>query len=203
MAAAPRRTKVQARGGRDVVLVAALSNFQKFGYHGTSMRDIARDADITVASIYHHFGSKQEILQDIMARALSDVISLTRSALLGAGPSPSDQLRALMTAWILFHTSRQPEALVGASEIRSLDVAGHRLVVALRDEQERMFRDVVKRGVERGEFACPYPLEAVRAIITMGYSVASWYHPKGGLSPEEMAGRYAELALATVRGPRN
>jgi AcrR family transcriptional regulator len=195
---AERRARTQVRGGKDVILDAAVENFQRLGYHGTSMRDIARDADITVASIYHHFPSKQRILQDIMIRVLSDVISMTRSALMRAGGSPTEQLGAVMRAWILFHTTRRAEAMIGASEIRSLDEAGHRLVVALRDEQERMFRDVVERGVEEGVFTTPYPIEAVRAIINMGYSVASWYRPGGELSPEEMAERYAVLALSTV-----
>lgn len=199
----PHRTSAQVRGGKDVTLDAAVRNFQKLGYHGASMRDIARDAGITVAAIYHHFPSKQAILQDIMVGVLSDVISLTRNALLTAGPSPSDQLRALMTAWILFHTSRRAEALIGASEIRSLDEVGHRLVVALRDEQERMFLDVIDRGVAEGEFETPYPRDATRAIINMGYSIASWYSPRGDLSPQHMADRYAELALATVRAVQN
>lgn len=198
---AQRRTKTQNRGGKRVIVEAAVDNFQRLGYHGTSMRDIARDADITVASIYHHFASKQAILQEIMIQVLSDVISLTRGALVRAGSSPADQLEAVMRAWITFHTSRRAEAMIGASEIRSLDEEGRRLVVALRDEQERLFRDVVERGVEEGDFATPYPREAVRAIINMGYSVANWYRPGGRLTPEQMADRYAVLALGTVCGP--
>ncbi|WP_375000637.1 TetR/AcrR family transcriptional regulator [Aeromicrobium sp. CTD01-1L150] len=198
---AQQRARTQVRGGRDVVLTAAIDHFQRLGYHGTSMRDIARGANITVASIYHHFPSKQVILQDIMARVLSDVISMTRSALMSAGSSPSEQLSAVMKAWILFHTTRRAEALIGASEIRSLDAQGHRLVVALRDEQERMFRDVIERGVAEGEFDTPYPREASRAIINMGYSVASWYRTGGELSPEQLAERYAVLALGTVAAP--
>lgn len=195
-----RRTRRALRGGKNVILDAAIDNFQRFGYHGTSVRDIARDADITVASIYHHFPSKQHMLQDIMVRVLSDVISLTREALMRAGSSPAEQMGAVMRAWIIFHTTRRPEALIGASEIRSLDKVGRRLVVALRDEQERMFRDIVDRGVAEGEFTTPFPREAVRAIINMGYSVASWYRPGGDLSAAEMADRYAVLALHTLGG---
>ena len=184
--------------GRAVVLDAAVDNFQRRGYHGTSMRDIARGAGITVASIYHHFPSKQDILQDIMSRSLQDVIGSTRKAVL-AESTPSGQLRALMGAWVAFHTTRQAEALIGASELRSLDKGGRRLVVALRDEQEQLFHDVIERGVELGEFGTPYPREAARAIINMGYSIAAWYHVGGDVTPEEMARRYAELALALVR----
>lgn len=195
------RTGTRVRGGKEVVLRSAISNFTELGYHGTSMRDIARDASVTVASIYHHFPSKQEILTEIMSSSLSDVIASTRSALLGAGSTPTDQLRAIVTAWIHFHTTRQAEALIGASELRSLEPEPRALVVSLRDDQERVFRDVVDRGVELGEFNTPYPREAARAVINMGYAVASWYRAEGSVTPEQMAERYVELALGTVRGP--
>lgn len=190
-------TTPRVRGGREVVLNAAVSNFMTLGFHGTSMRDIARDAGVTVASIYHHFPSKQEILQDIMTTSLVDVIAATRRAVI-AESSPTAQLRALMTAWVLFHTNRQAEALIGASELRSLDKGGRRLVVALRDEQEQLFREVIERGVAHGELLTPYPREAARAIITMGSSIASWYRAGGDATPDEMARRYADLALAVA-----
>ena len=192
------RKRPQVRPGKSVILDAAVDHFQRVGYHATSVRDIARTAGITVAAIYHHFPSKQEVLHDIMVRVLSDVIALTRAALASSGPRPADQLDAVMRAWILFHTARRAEAMIGASEIRSLDEEGRRVVVALRDEQEQMFRDIVDRGVADGSFATPYPREAVRAVINMGYSTASWFQPGGPLTPEEMAERYAVLALSTV-----
>jgi len=147
------------------VLRSAIANFASLGYHGTSMRDIARDAGITVASIYHHFPSKQLILQEIMRETLREVIGLTRAALEDAGPSPVDQLAAVMRAWVVFHTERRPEALIGASEMRSLDPDGRAQVVALRDEQQAVFGDIVDRGVRDGCFATTHPREATWAVI--------------------------------------
>ena len=189
---------MQARSGRAAVLDAAVQNFHRVGYHGTSMRDIATGAGFTVASIYNHFPSKQRILQEIMVGILTDALAATRSAVLRAGALPHDQLRALMHAWLVFHTERRDEAVVGATEIRSLDPDGRRLVVALRDEQEHLFREVVEHGAETGAFGTPHPAEAVRALIAMGTSVASWYRPGGGLTPRQMGERYARLALGLV-----
>ncbi|MDN5915080.1 MAG: TetR/AcrR family transcriptional regulator [Pseudonocardia sp.] len=197
------RTTTQARSGKGVIVDSAIRNIRTLGYHGTTMRGIAHGAGITVASIYHHFGAKQEVLQEIMVVALQDLIGATRAAVLDAGASPSDQLAAMVRAWILFHTTRQPEALIGSTEIRSLDPHGRDLVIALRDEQEHFFRDVVRRGVDSGDFhtSAP-PAEAARAIINMGSSVAAWYSRSGGTTPTEMADTYAELALGTVRADR-
>ncbi len=196
--AATSRTPGKQRQGKGPVLAAAVRNFTERGYHGTSMRDIARDADVTVASIYHHFPSKQEVLQEIMVQVLSDVISQTRTALLAADRDPAGQLSALVRAWVLFHADRQAEAQIGASEIRSLDTVGRKLVVTLRDEQERMFADVIERGVAEGAFATKYPKEATRAIINMGRALSEWYRPTGEATPSELAERYAVLALGAV-----
>lgn len=189
----------QVRGGKKVVLDGAVRMFTKVGYHGASVRDIAAEADVTVASIYYHFKSKQVILQEIMVEILEDVIRQTRSALLTSENQPSAQLAALVRCWILFHIERQSEALIGASEIRSLDAEGTARIVALRDEQENIFRGVIDRGASEGVFATPYPREAARAIISMGRSVVNWYHVDGPTKPAVMADQYAELALAMVR----
>jgi hypothetical protein len=94
--------------------------------------------------------------------------------------------------------ARCAEALVGASEIRRLDEVGRRLVITLRGHQEQLFRDVIDRGITERSFTTPHPCEAARAIINMGCPIARWYRPGGELSPDELADRYAALALGTV-----
>lgn len=185
--------------GKEAVLSSAISNFYALGFHGTSMRDIAKDSGMTVASIYHHFASKQEILQEIMITVMSDLMTSTRAALMVAESSPHHQLRALVDSWIVFHATRQADAFVASTEIRSLNPSGRKLVVALRDEQEHMFRDVITNGVKDGSFKTIYPTEATRAVLNMGASVASWYDPRGSLSPGDLANRYVALAFGTVR----
>lgn len=194
---AGRRGRVSKAG----ILAAAIQKFHQLGYHGTSMRDIAGEAGVNVASIYNHYPSKQGLLQKIMVDLLADALASTKAALDEAGTEPTSRLRALVHVWVVFHTRHRAEALIGASEIRSLDDEGRREVVALRDEQEAMFRSVVREGVRAGVFTTPWPEDAARAIISMGVTIASWYRPDGRRTPEEMAQRYVELALGTVRGP--
>lgn len=183
---------------REAIIAAAKDNFQSRGYHGTSIRDIARDADMTAASIYHHFPSKQHILQHIMETGLKTVISRTQSALVRAGQSPAEQLEAVVRAWVHFHMSNTAEALISSTEIRSLDAVGHRLVVSLRDQQQQLFRDIIHRGVNDGVFTTPYPVEASRAIINMGVAISSWYRPNGALTPDQLADRYVSIAWGAV-----
>ena len=184
--------------GREAIFAAALENFFLRGYHGTSIRDIAQSAGMTAPSLYHHFASKQDILRTVMQSIMQDALATVREALLRAGPTAAGQLHAMMQAWVGFHATRQKEARVGASELDALDSVGRQVVVALRDELEQMFRSVVVRGIENGEFRTPNPREAARGIVGMGVAVAGWYRPGGSMSAGQIADVYARLALAVV-----
>lgn len=196
-----RATTPNGRTGNKhrAIIEAALMAFHHRGYFGTSIRDIAGAADVATASLYHHFANKQEILRVVMTLTMQEALVTTRRALVRAGASPDSQLTELMRSWISFHTERQVEAHVGAAELACLEDDGRILVVALRDEQERMFLDVITRGVENGVFHTPHPREAARAIVNMGPSVATWFRPEGHLTPAKIAEIYASLALATVQ----
>ncbi|MDT7567415.1 MAG: hypothetical protein QOG76_6039, partial [Pseudonocardiales bacterium] len=57
----PARSGIRPeRGGvrREAILRAAEKIFAREGYHGTTMRDIAAEANTTLALIVYHFGTK-------------------------------------------------------------------------------------------------------------------------------------------------
>jgi AcrR family transcriptional regulator len=54
------------RDRREEILQASLHLFAEKGFHGTSMRDIARAADITEGLIYHYFASKRDLFRAII-----------------------------------------------------------------------------------------------------------------------------------------
>ena len=54
------------RDRREDILHASLHLFAERGFHGTSMRDIAREADITEGLIYHYFASKRDLFRAII-----------------------------------------------------------------------------------------------------------------------------------------
>jgi AcrR family transcriptional regulator len=54
------------RDRREEILQASLHLFAEKGFHGTSMRDIARSADITEGLIYHYFENKRNLFRAII-----------------------------------------------------------------------------------------------------------------------------------------
>ncbi|RYF44432.1 MAG: TetR/AcrR family transcriptional regulator, partial [Comamonadaceae bacterium] len=121
------------------LITAAVEVMATQGYHGTSVRDIAAAAGTSAAILYHHFGSKQELLAILLDRGLDMLVMATEQALDLAGDDPADRLRAIVDAHVRIHLEAQRESLLGNSELRSLDPGSLRVVVAKRDVQQRIF----------------------------------------------------------------
>lgn len=54
------------RDRREAILQVSLRLFARNGFHGTSMRDIAREANIADGLIYHYFASKRDLFRAII-----------------------------------------------------------------------------------------------------------------------------------------
>lgn len=181
------------------ILQAALDCFASQGYHGTSIREIASRAGLSVPGVYHHHPSKQALLVAVMQHAMEDLWSRSQAAAEEAGEDPVDQLAAQVECLVLYHARRQDLAFIAWSEIRSL--TGEHLVAHLgrRDRQQRVFDETLEAGAAAGAFRTPWPLDTSRAIVTLCTSVAQWYRVGGPLSPEELASRYVTLTLGMAQ----
>lgn len=81
---------------RGQILKAALHLFSTVGYHGTSMRDIARDAGVSTGNVYHQFVDKESIFRALLDRyweiLASEEYPLNRALLEGAFPNDLEAL---------------------------------------------------------------------------------------------------------------
>lgn len=197
----PARARAEsASASQEAVLLVALNCFVEQGFHGTSMRDIAARAGTSIAAIYYHFPSKAALLRAIMTRVTEDLLAVLEQARAGIGrrQDAAALLAALVRAYVRFHTERREEAFVGNSELRSLQADDLAHVIALRDKVSAEFNDAIALGLKQGVLTCKHPREAGLAVMTMCTAVANWYRPGGPATPEQIAERYAILALAML-----
>jgi AcrR family transcriptional regulator len=61
----PQETPTRGQRTRNAIIRAAHRLFVKQGYHGTSMRQIAKQADIALGGIYNHFAGKENIFHAV------------------------------------------------------------------------------------------------------------------------------------------
>jgi len=60
------------RGGRQVILNAALQVFAEHGYSGSSIRQICAEAGVTKPMLYYYFRSKEHLYQELMIDIFND-----------------------------------------------------------------------------------------------------------------------------------
>ncbi|MGB3698272.1 MAG: TetR/AcrR family transcriptional regulator [Gordonia sp. (in: high G+C Gram-positive bacteria)] len=181
-----------------VPLAAALGAFVEHGYHGTSVRDIAARAGLSVPGLYHHYPSKQSLLQGLLELTMSDLLRRSEEALAAAGENPVDRFDAVVESLLRFHMYRREQAFVGSTELRSLDPEYHRVYIGHRIRQQRMVDEVVREGVETGAFTTDAPKGAARAVATMCVGVSTWYRADGPMGPEDLIAQNLEFARAIV-----
>ncbi|WXG66442.1 TetR/AcrR family transcriptional regulator [Rhodococcus sovatensis] len=179
-------------------LAAALAAFVEQGYHGTSVREIAGRAGLSVPGLYHHYPSKQAMLVGLMSASMDELLARSRQAESGAGSSPLARFDAVVRSLLLFHMYRRDQAFLGSTEIRSLEPANRAHYVGRRDEQQRMLDGIVAAGIESGDFDLRHVEDASRAVTSMCVGVAGWYRPDGPLNPAELVEIYLGIARRIV-----
>ena len=88
----PRRPGNTAR---EEILDAAAELFTKIGYSGTSTRRIADAVGMRQASLYHHFATKDDILDALLAGTVDEALRLADELLALPGPA-AERLHALV-----------------------------------------------------------------------------------------------------------
>jgi AcrR family transcriptional regulator len=177
---------------RDDILDAAAQVFRQKGFHGASMSAIAEAVNLQKASLYHHVTSKQEILLELLERALG--LLTEHIAGIAAQDIPTDQkLRQMMRAYLIALADNSDLSSVLLFEHRSLDKKSHARHVPQRDKFEKLWRDVIDEGVRTGIFACSDSGVAVRALMGVMNWTLTWYRSEGGKSIEKIADGYADL----------
>lgn len=89
------RSRRPGKTARDEILDAAAELFTTLGYAGTSTRRIADAVGMRQASLYHHFATKDDILDALLAGTVDGALRLAAELLAGPGPC-APRLHALV-----------------------------------------------------------------------------------------------------------
>jgi AcrR family transcriptional regulator len=184
----------------DEIVRAAALVFQRKGYHGATMADIAAEVNLTAGSLYHHFPGKEELLSAVLDAGLrqitASVQAITESAL-----SPADKLCGIVHVHIRSEIENANIAAAVIFESRALlavpDI--REPLVQQRDLLEGLYRRVIVEGIRDGVFR---PVDVSIFINTLFGAlnwVSVWYRPDGRLTGSEIADEIAQTFLAALR----
>jgi TetR/AcrR family transcriptional regulator, cholesterol catabolism regulator len=186
---------------REICRIAARVFFEK-GYDGASMQDIAGAVGLTKAGLYHHVGSKDRLLFEIMNYGM-DILRETVVDRVKSIAEPRERLRQAIIGHIdLIVRARDLELTVILHENRSLKGALRRRINARKREYIQMLEDLIAQVQVQGEGGKPLmsPRLAAFALLGMVNWLYQWYRPEGPIKEPQLAQSYVDFFFRGLLG---
>lgn len=164
--------------------------FAQKGFERTSMRDISDACGISKALLYHHFDSKDNLYALIAFNSAQHLYEFVYQRIPAEGPA-GKKVKAFMVAMATFFEDHR-WAWVAASAAFWSDPNRHRLELRIknRKELEGRLRDLIREGVESGEFNDVDPAMTGRLILSGINWMHRWYNPEGELRAADIVSTY-------------
>lgn len=182
-----------SKNKRDLIIQASVKLFAEQGYYHTRMGAIAKAVGLCQSSLYHYVRGKKQLIQQIinnnMAR-MDRVIEISESKL-----APKEKLRELIKYYVTFSTENAYEAKILFTQTNVLPSKMQRTVHGKKKHVEHALQQVLKDGINQGEFLLK--LEDVKvtsfAILGICHWTFLWYRPGGELTTEQIANKLISL----------
>ncbi len=179
------------------MLAAAM--FAERGLKATTVRDIADSAGILSGSLYHHFKSKEQMVEEVM-RDFLDWLFTRYEQIIATEPDPLERFKGLFMASFDAIEHRHAQVVIYQDEAKRLGILPQFGFVDERNRQQRkMWVDVLKQGMAEGVFRSDLNVDLVyRFIRDTTWVSVRWYQPGGKLTAEDVGRHYLNIVLGGV-----
>ncbi|MEV0704083.1 TetR/AcrR family transcriptional regulator [Saccharopolyspora sp. NPDC050389] len=189
-----KRLSTRGSERRAELLAIAAELFATRGFLATTVRDIADAAGILSGSLYHHFDSKESMVDEIL-REFLDAQRETNEQVLREASDP----RAAITELIRrsFGAMQQHRAAIAIFQNESKYLAESERFGYLKqaaDEFERTWTRLLQDGQRAGVFRDDLNAKVTyRFIRDMVWTAVHWYDPRGKLTADAIADQYIKI----------
>jgi AcrR family transcriptional regulator len=194
-----RSAENRAPSRRDELLGIAAELFAERGFNNTTVRDIADAAGILSGSLYHHFDSKESMVDEILSSFQAELFR-TYDAILASDLDPRGKLEAVVRASFEAIDRHHSEVAIFQSDAAFL--MQFERFDYLREHNERfhamwlgLLRDGVASGVLRADVDAELVFRFIRDTV---WVAVHWYRPGGELSADQVADQYLSILLDGV-----
>jgi AcrR family transcriptional regulator len=180
------------------VLEIAVRAFNEHGYDATSMGTLATRLGLSKSAIYHHFASKEALLEQALDEGLAPLEAVLREATSG---SPATRLQYVLDRAVHVLVERLPYVTLLLRLRGNTDV--ERAALDRRREFDRAVTRLVVEAQDAGELRADIDARvAERLLFGMINSIVEWYRPEGPEDVERLAADVLAVAVDGLRMPR-
>lgn len=178
------------------LLRIAAELFAERGYVGTTVRDIAEAAGILSGSLYHHFDSKESMVDEIVSTFLTSLLA-SYDEILARETGPRETLQELARASILAMDEHRAAIVIYQNEAAYL--AQFPRFAYVEDARQRfasVWLDTLQRGIASGELRGDLDANvAYHFLRDTIWTASRWFRPDGTLTASEIADQYLSMLL--------
>ena len=182
-------------------LLDRLSEGEAFGrgLRATPVRDIADSAGILSGSLYHHFSSKEEMVDEVLRTFLTWLFDRYQH-IVDTEPNPLARLKGLFMASFDAIEHRHAEVVIYQDEAKRLSSQPRfSYVEELNQRHRAMWVDVLNEGIAQGYFQSGMDVDLVyRFIRDTTWVSVRWYQPGGPLTAEQVGKQYLAIVLGGI-----
>jgi AcrR family transcriptional regulator len=180
------------------LLAASLELFGRNGFDGTSVNQIVEKAGVTKGAFYHHFQSKEDVLQKIHHEYASQMVAGAREVA-ASDAEPIEKLRSIITRAVIAFGRYRSYVAVFYQEFRVLSKSTFGEVRTLHDEEENILLGIIEDARAAGQLRPATDAKLlVFAISGVSAWLYQWYDQRGPMTIEEIADGLADIILTGV-----
>jgi AcrR family transcriptional regulator len=185
---------------RDELLALAARMFAERGLRTTTVRDIADAAGILSGSLYHHFDSKESMVDEILREFLDSLFGQYR-AIVAEGRGPRETLEAIVVASFEAIDQQHDAVAIYQNEARHLvDSERFGYIRERLAEFRTLWRTILRDGMADGSFRADLDVDlAYRFLRDTVWVGVRWYRPGGTLEVHAVAKQYLSIVLDGIR----
>lgn len=187
------RSATRAGLTRERILAESARVFNRRGYHGTRLDDIAQALHVTKAALYYHVKSKEEVLFLCHLRSLEiakEGLDLARAR----SGDVAERLRIALRHYVQRMTD-QLTASVALLDDGAISPVLQRRLIDKRDAYERELRALIEDGIADGTFQpCVTKLIGFAILGAVNW-IPKWFDSEGACSGAEVADIFADYLV--------
>ena len=174
--------------------------FAERGLRATTVRDIADSAGILSGSLYHHFKSKEQMVEEVL-RDFLDWLFGRYQEIVEAQTDPLKRVEGLFMASFEAIEHRHAQVVIYQDEAQRLSSQPRfSYIEDLNKQQRQMWIDVINQGIKQGYFRRDLDVDLVyRFIRDTTWVSVRWYQPGGPLTAVQVGQKYLAIVLGGIQ----
>ena len=179
-----------------LILDTATKMFSEKGYDNTSLQDIINATKLSKGAIYHHFGSKEEILQAVFRRIGEENAAILAQNRDDTGMNGIEKLRMIFRTAVI-HSNQSILLTVSPGLLNNPQFLAMQIEQIYEIVAPQFIEPVLEQGIEDQSIKVENPHEVAEAIMIM---TNVWLNPLVKMTDKESTRKRCRTFNSLLQG---